>query len=104
MRVFATSVNRPELQRRAVLFGFARFEDFQQWSRSATSLASEIESLAPALAGDGPNLVRDTATGLCKGVAFITFQTEQGMAYYFYRSGAYVGILTSLVFREPLFA
>jgi hypothetical protein len=55
MRVFATSVNRPELQRRAVLFGFARFEDFQQWSRSATSLASEIESLAPALAGDGPN-------------------------------------------------
>ena len=38
------------------------------------------------------------------GQDLIDIQTEQGMAYYFYRSGAYVGILTSLVFREPLFA
>ena len=33
----------------------------------------------------------------------IDIQTDQGMADYFYRTGAYFGILTSLIFREPLF-
>ena len=40
---------------------------------------TEFFSQCGEIAGDGPILMRDTVTGLCKGVAFITFQTEQGM-------------------------
>lgn len=39
----------------ARIFGFNRFDDFQGWLRSALVLVYELERLAPALAGDGPN-------------------------------------------------
>jgi hypothetical protein len=46
----------PDLTRIAVLLGFGRAQDFENWIPTITSLAWELERLAPALAGDnGPN-------------------------------------------------
>ncbi|MGA2255760.1 MAG: hypothetical protein ABSG53_14030 [Thermoguttaceae bacterium] len=42
-------------QRIADIFGFGRFEDFQNWARTALPLVYALEKLAPALAKDGPN-------------------------------------------------
>ena len=50
-----SQVRQPKRQRIADLFGFGRFEDFQNWARTALPLAYALEQLAPALAHDGPN-------------------------------------------------
>jgi hypothetical protein len=39
----------------ANLLSFNRFTDFQEWIRSITPIAYELERIAPALANDGPN-------------------------------------------------
>ena len=39
----------------AAIFAFGRFEDFQNWTRTALPLVYTLERLAPALAKDGPN-------------------------------------------------
>lgn len=53
---FLGAVRRSERDRVATAFGFQRFQDFRRWIRSILPLAYELERLAPALAGDGPNL------------------------------------------------
>jgi hypothetical protein len=46
----------PDLTRIALLFGFGRARDFEDWIPKITPLAYDLERLAPALAGDsGPN-------------------------------------------------
>lgn len=39
----------------ASALGFARFADFEWWSRTSLDLVYSLERLAPALAQDGPN-------------------------------------------------
>lgn len=47
---------RPNQQTRiANLFTFKRYADFQNWIRAALPIAYDLERLAPALAGNGPN-------------------------------------------------
>lgn len=48
-------VRQSERDNVAAAFGFRRFEDLRHWVRSALPLAYELERLAPALAGNGPN-------------------------------------------------
>ncbi len=48
-------VPRAQRQQIADTFKFRRFEDFQNWTRTALPLVYELERLAPALAHDGPN-------------------------------------------------
>jgi hypothetical protein len=48
-------VSRPRRQQLAELLGFARFDDFQNWTRQALPLAYALEQLAPDLANNGPN-------------------------------------------------
>jgi hypothetical protein len=48
-------VPQSQRQRIAAIFGFARFKDFENWTRGALPLVYALEQLAPALAGDGPN-------------------------------------------------
>jgi hypothetical protein len=47
--------NRADLQRIARVFDFARPRDMEAWVRQVLPLAYELESLAPAVANDGPN-------------------------------------------------
>ncbi len=42
-------------QQIAGVFGFPRFDDFQNWIRSILPLAYQLEHLAPSLAQNGPN-------------------------------------------------
>ena len=39
----------------ALLFRFGRFDGFQTWLKDNVTLAYQLQNLAPALAGDGPN-------------------------------------------------
>jgi len=55
LRIFLGSVRGKERQRVAKLFGFSSFSGFQNWIRAALPIAYDLEHLAPALAGDGPN-------------------------------------------------
>lgn len=48
-------MRQSDRERIASLFSFRRYEDFQNWIRSALPIAYELERLAPDLAGDGPN-------------------------------------------------
>ncbi len=51
-----TKNNRQESRNRlASIFGFSRFSDFEGRIKAAFEVAYELERLAPALAGDGPN-------------------------------------------------
>lgn len=51
-----TQVHDAEDRKRiAEIFQFGRFDDFQTWIRAVSPLAYEIERLAPAVAGGGPN-------------------------------------------------
>jgi len=55
---FLRGLGLVENERRAVLasaLGFRTFVQLHHWIRAATPLAHELERLAPALAGDGPN-------------------------------------------------
>ena len=49
------SARASERRQIADVFGFGRFEDFQNWSRAVLNLAYDLERLAPALAQDSPN-------------------------------------------------
>ena len=48
-------VSKSKRMKIAGIFGFGRFEDFQNWTRTTLTLAYDLERLAPALANDGPN-------------------------------------------------
>jgi len=52
---FLGGVRQSERQQVAGAFSFGRFEDFQNWVRAILPLAYELQHLAPALVGDGPN-------------------------------------------------
>lgn len=47
--------NDVDLQRIAGIFGFGRAEEFVTWIRSILPLAYQLQNIAPAEAGDGPN-------------------------------------------------
>ena len=49
------SIPQSKRQQVAEAFAFGRFDDFQNWIRTIVPLANELQNLAPALAGDGPN-------------------------------------------------
>lgn len=52
---FLGSVQTAGRQQVADIFAFGRFDDLQNWIRTALPLAYALERLAPALAQDGPN-------------------------------------------------
>jgi hypothetical protein len=47
--------NEADLQRITELFGFGRSGEFVTWIRSVLPLAYQLQNIAPAEAGDGPN-------------------------------------------------
>src|SRR5205823_2565178 len=47
--------NDADLQRIAGVFAFGRAEDFVSWVRNVLPLAYQLQNIAPAEAGDGPN-------------------------------------------------
>lgn len=49
------SLKKSERNRIAAIFGFKQYEHFESWMHNVTPLIHELERLAPALAGDGPN-------------------------------------------------
>ncbi len=55
MRLLTQVSETQQQEKLAQIFAFGRFEDFQNWVRSALPLVYEIERLAPSLANEGPN-------------------------------------------------
>ena len=49
------SASKAEQKKISGAFAFTRYKDFQSWTRSAATLAYDLENLAPALANNGPN-------------------------------------------------
>ncbi len=52
---FLGQIRPSERERIATLFTFRRFSDFQKWIRDVQPVAYALESIAPALANNGPN-------------------------------------------------
>lgn len=55
MRLLTQISQISQQEKLAEIFSFGRFEDFQNWVRSALPLVYEVERLAPSLANEGPN-------------------------------------------------